>query len=237
MQARKLQLVFAYAALILMPWPSLRPFESSLAYGDLCMIVAAILNFDRSLRLQSFQLPLLLSCPFIVASQVFDADGTPAAVAQACYIFGFVLPFGWVAFASLPVHRVVGVYLSAQGLSSLIAITQTFGLMGTIGKSRVWGTEDAMRAAGLNVSCSALCMSLTSLYCLLLYLRGHLSRVILMALITIGLIATMAKSTIFAIPAFLFYLYWEPHRKRVPLPRHQPAPSVGASRAGFSHRG
>ena len=36
-----------------------------------------------------------------------------------------------------------------------------------------------------------------------------------MVLLTIGLIATMAKSTIFALPAFLFYLYWEPHRKRV----------------------
>ena len=163
MQARKLQLCFAYAALILIPWPCLRPFESSLAYGDICLLAAALLNFDRSMRLQSFQLPLLMSCPFIVASQIFDADGTPAAVAQACYIFGFVLPFGWVAFASLPVHRVVGVFLTAQGLSSLIAITQTFGLVDTIGKSRVWGTEDAMRAAGLSVSCSALCMNLTSL--------------------------------------------------------------------------
>lgn len=207
--------ICAYLALAFLCWPCFRPFEASLTFGDLLMVIAALLNVQNVGKLKPYQLLLLLAVPTTLLTQVFDPDGSPEAIIQAAYIFGFVLPFGWLAFAGLPVHRIVTVLLLAEGVSSMVALGQTFGYLDAFGKGRVWNTLDAYRAAGFNTSCSGLCMNLTSLFCLLLYLRDQRLRVVLLCLLLIGISATMAKSSTFAIPAIAFYLYWEPHRWKV----------------------
>ncbi len=215
MQTRTLHSIFAYLALIFLSWPCFRPFEASLTYGDMFLGLAALMNVQHMSKIRPYQVLLLLALPTLMVSQVFDPDGSPEAIIQAAYIFGFVLPFGWLAFAGLPVHRIVSVLLLAEGISSMVALGQTFGYLDAFGKARVWNTLDAYRAAGFNTSCSGLCMNLTSLFCLLLYLRDQRLRVVLLSLLLIGISATMAKSSTFAVPAIAFYLYWEPHRWKV----------------------
>lgn len=215
MQTRKLHQICAYLALIFICWPCFRPIEASLSFGDVFLLLAATMNLQHFGKLKPFHVLLLASVPTIILTQVFDPDGSPEAVIQAAYIFGFVLPFGWIAFVGIPVHRVVTVLLMSEGVSSLVALGQTFGFLEAFGRARVWGTMDAYRAAGFNTSCSGLCMNLTSMFCLLLYVREQRIRVVMLSLLLIGLVATMAKSTIFAIPAIMFYLYWEPNRWKV----------------------
>lgn len=212
MQTRTLHQFFAYLGLAFLCWPCLRPFEASLSFGDIFMLIAAVLNSHQFGRLKPFQVLLAFSVPTILATQVFDPDATPEAILQAAYLFGFVLPFGCVAFIGLPVHRVVTTVIAAQGFSSLVALGQSMGYVEAIGKSKIWNTLDAYRASGLNTSCSALCMNLTSLFCLLLYLKDQRLRVLGLLVLVIGIGATLAKSSVFAIPALLFYLYWEPSR-------------------------
>lgn len=215
MQARTLHSIFAYLALIFLSWPCFRPVDASITYGDIFLVLAAFLNLQHVGKLKPYQLLLLFSVPTMLVSLALDPDGSPEAIIQAAYIFGFVLPFGWVAFVGLPVHRIVAVLLMAEGISAVVALGQTFGYLEAFGKARVWNTLDSYRAAGFNTSCSGLCMNLTSLFCLLLYLRDQRMRVILLGLLLIGISATMAKSSTFAVPAIAFYLYWEPNRWKV----------------------
>lgn len=215
MDVRRLQTLMAYGALIFVPWPCFRPFEVSLTFGDIFLIAAVLLNVDQLFRMRPFQVPLLLSFPFMVISQVMDPDGGFVEILQSIYIFGFLLPFGHLAFTNLPPKRFLAVFLGAQALSCAVAVVQMLGLIGPIGQQLLWETREATRAAGLNISCSGLCMNVTSLFCLLQYLPSYRHRVTLLGTIGVGMVATLAKSTIFAIPALLFFLVCEPRRNRV----------------------
>ncbi len=215
MDVRRLQLLLAYGALIFVPWPSLRPFEFSLTFGDVFLIGAVLLNADQLFQLRPFQVPLLLSFPFVLISQVMDPDGGIVEIMQTIYIFGVLLPFGHLAFANMEPKTFLSVFLSAQGVSCSVAVLQMLGVVGPIGQQLLWETREATRAAGLNMSCSGLCMCLTSLFCLLPYLSSYRQRVFLLCIIGMGMLATLAKSTIFAIPALFFFLVWEPNRNRV----------------------
>ena len=215
MQPRRLQRLFAWAALLLLPWPALRPFDVALTYGDLVLIPAILLNLDRMRRIHGWQVPLLLALPLILVTQAIDADASMIEVGQAAYIFGIVLPFGWVAFADFrPRHLVFGVLIS-MGISSLVAGLQLAGVLDAVGRSSIWTVFGATRSAGLNISCSGLCMAISPLFALLLYIPSHRWRIGLLGVLLLGLVATLAKSAIFASLGLLFYLLREPNRRGI----------------------
>jgi len=215
MDSRRLQTVFAYSAIVLLTCPALRPLEYSITFGDLFLILAILLNIDLMLKLHPFQLPLIVATPFMIVSQVVDTDATLVEVAQCVYVYGLVLPFGWVAFARLRPRTLLVVFLVALACNSLVAVGQNMGYIGAIGRGRIWATRDTFRAAGLSITCSSLCMTLTPAFPLLLYVRSYRYRIFLMVAIALGIMATLAKSAIFAIPGLVYYLIREPNRRGV----------------------
>ncbi|MFP6764306.1 MAG: hypothetical protein VB858_11830 [Planctomycetaceae bacterium] len=215
MDSRRLQAAFAYSAVVLLTCPALRPLEYSITFGDLFLLMAILLNVDCALKVHSFQLPLIVATPFMIVSQVVDTDATLIEVAQCVYIYGVILPFGWVAFARLRPRTLLVVFLIALAGNALVAFGQNMGYIGAIGRGRIWATRDTFRAAGLSITCSSLCMTLTPAFPLLLYVKSYRYRIFLMVAISLGILATLAKSAIFAIPGLIFYLIHEPNRKGV----------------------
>lgn len=215
MQPRRLQAAFAYTALVLLTCPALRPLEYSVTFGDLFLLLAILLNSEAAFKIQPFQVLLLASTPFMILSQILDPDATIVEVAQCSYIYGVVLPFGWVAFAGLKPNRVITVFLGALAVNAFIAVGQNVGLIGALGQGRIWAARDTFRAAGLSITCSSLCMTLTPVFPLLLYLKSYRLRIMLLILLSLGILATLAKSSIFAIPGLVYYLYREPNRTGV----------------------
>lgn len=217
MQPRRIQGLFAWAALLLLPWPALRPFDVALTYGDLCLIPAILLNLDRMKRIYGWQLAMLLALPLIVISQATDADASIIEVGQSIYIFGIVLPFGWIAYADFrPRHLVMGLFAS-MGISSIVAGLQLAGLLDAVGRSSIWTVFGTTRAAGLSISCSGLCMAISPMFALLLYVPSHRWRIALVTLLLLGLVSTLAKSSIFAMAGLVFYLLREPNRRGIVL--------------------
>jgi hypothetical protein len=215
MQPNRLQQTFAYLALIFLPWPCFRPIDISLTYGDIFLVAAALLNANSFFQTRGFQIPFLMSLPFILITQVADAEASVIEAAQSLYIFGLVLPFGWVAFSTLPFHRVVTTLILSVSFSSLVAVAQNMGFVGEIGYQNVWATRDSYRGAGFSLSCSALCMTITPLFALLVYMPKFTLRLTCLLILLLGLFATLAKSAIFAVPAILYYLVTEPNRRGI----------------------
>lgn len=215
MEPRRLQAAFAYSAIVLLTCPALRPMEYSVTFGDLFLMMALLLNLDFALKIHSFQLPLLAATPFMIVSQIMDPDATLIEVAQCAYVYGVVLPFGWAAFAGLNPKKLVTVFLAAIFVNSAIAVAQNAGLVGAVGWGRIWATRDTWRAAGLSITCSSLCMTLTPVFPLLLYLSSYRMRIIALIVITLGILATLAKSSVFAVPGLIYYLIREPNRPGV----------------------
>ena len=215
METRRLQGAFACSAVVLLVCPALRPLEYSVTFGDLFLLMAILLNVDHALKIQPFQIPLLAATPFMILSQIMDPDATLVEIAQCVYVYGVVLPFGWVAFVGLRPKTVISVLLGTLVLNSLVAVGQNAGYIGAIGRGRIWATRDTFRAAGISITCSSLCMTLTPVYPLLLYLKSYRQRIIFLVIITLGILATLAKSSIFAVPGLLYYLYREPNRTGV----------------------
>lgn len=215
MQPRRLQRLFAWSALMLIPWPALRPFDVALTYGDLLLLPAILLNLDRLQRIHAWQIPMLLALPLILVSQATDADASIIEFGQAAYIFGIVLPFGWVAFADFRPRKLVMGVLISMGISSLVAGLQLAGLLDAVGRSSIWTVFGATRSAGLNISCSGLCMAISPLFALLMYVPSHRWRIGFLAVLLLGLVATLAKSSIFALAGLMFYLAREPNRRGI----------------------
>lgn len=215
MEPLQLRAAFAYLAIVLLACPALRPMEYSVTFGDLCLVMAILLNLETAFRIQPFQIPLLAAMPFMIASQMFDPDATVVEIAQCVYVYGIVLPFGWVAFSGLAPRKLISVFLCAIVANGLIAVAQNAGLIGAFGWARIWATRDTYRAAGFSLTCSSLCMTLTPVYPLLLYLRSYRYRIIVLVIITLGILATLAKSSVFALPGLIYYLIREPNRTGV----------------------
>lgn len=214
-QPRRLQMFFALMAALFLPWPTFRPIETSFTWGDVFLIPAILLNLDRALRIRAWQIPMLLALPFILISQIQDPDGTLIEVGQVLYIYGLIVPFGWVAFADLRPRLLCTVLLASACFSSLTAVAQFAGWIDVVGRQSIWEVQGAMRAAGCSLSCSSLCMTLSPLFPLLLYIPDYRLRMGIMVILLLGLTATMAKSTIFILPGLLFFLWKEPNRRGV----------------------
>ncbi len=216
MQARRLQQVFAFAALLMLPWPALRPAAQSITFGDLLLLPAILLNIDYVGKIRGWQIPLLASLPLIVLSQVADPDGSIIGVAQAVYIFGVVLPFGWVAFVNFRPRTLITGFLFSLSVSAIVGGLQLGGFVGQVGNQSIWALSGgAIRSAGLSISCSGLCLSLSPVFALLLYVPDYRKRMVFLLVLALGLLATLAKSTIFASVGLSYYLFKEPNRRGV----------------------
>lgn len=215
MQPRRIQRLFAWGALLLLPWPALRPFDVALTFGDLCLIPAILLNIDRLQRIHGWQIAMLLALPLVLFSQATDPDASIIEVGQAAYIFGIVIPFGWVAFADFRPRNLVMGFMVSMGISSLVAGLQLAGVLDAVGRSSIWTVFGATRSAGLNISCSGLCMAISPMFALLMYVPNHRWRIVLLLVLLLGLVATLAKSSIFALAGLLFYLTREPNRRGI----------------------
>jgi hypothetical protein len=216
MQTRRLQQFFAFAALLMLPWPALRPTAQSITFGDLLLLPAILLNIDQLGKLRGWQIPMLVSVPLILLSQVVDPDGSIVSVAQALYIFGIVLPFGWVAFVSFRPRTLVTGLLISLSISSIVGGLQLGGFVDQVGNQSIWALYGgAIRSAGLSISCSGLCLSLSPVFALLLYVPDYRKRMVFLLLLSVGLLATLAKSAIFVGAGLAYYLFKEPNRRGI----------------------
>ena len=216
MQTRRLQQVFAFAALLMLPWPALRPTAQSITFGDLLLLPAILLNIDHVGKIRGWQIPLLVSLPLILLSQVADPDGSIISVAQALYIFAVLLPFGWVAFVNFRPRTLIAGFLLSMSISAMVGGLQLGGFIGQVGNQSIWALSGgAIRSAGLSISCSGLCLSLSPAFALLLYVPDYRKRMVFLLLLVLGLMATLAKSAIFAGAGLTYYLIKEPNRRGV----------------------
>ncbi|MDA0281725.1 MAG: hypothetical protein O3B13_08850 [Planctomycetota bacterium] len=216
MQTRRLQQVFAFAALLMLPWPALRPMAQSITFGDLLLVPAILLNVDQLGKIRGWQVPLLLAVPFILISQVADPDGSIIDLLQVLYIFAVVLPFGWVAFVNFRPRTIATIILLSLSASAIVGGLQLAGVIGQVGSQSIWSLSGgATRAAGLNISCSGLCLSMSPLFALLLYVPDYRRRLGFLLLIAIGLLASLAKSAIFASVGLTYYFVREPNRRGI----------------------
>lgn len=215
MQGLTLQKTLAFAAIMAMPWAALRPLETSFSFGDILLIAAVVLNLGRMQRLYGWQILMLCSLPLILVSLIMDPEGSIVEVVQCLYIFGFVLPFGWVAFIGMRPRHLVTALLVAQSVSAAFAVAQLLGYVDQIGRQSIWMVYGATRSAGLGLSCSALCMSLSSMFPLLLYVKDHRLRLTIFSALCLGMFATLAKSIVLAVPGIVWYLFREPKRRGV----------------------
>lgn len=216
MQTRRLQKLFALAAILMLPWPALRPAAQSITFGDLLLLPAILLNVDQLGKIRGWQIPLLLSVPLILISQVVDPDGSIINIAQTLYIFAIVLPFGWVAFVSFRPRTLITAFLTSLSLSAIVGGLQLGGFVGQVGNQSIWALYGgAIRSAGLSISCSGLCLSLSPVFALLLYVPDYRKRMVFLLLLSVGLLATLAKSAIFAVAGLSYYLLREPNRRGI----------------------
>jgi hypothetical protein len=215
--ANSLQKFLATAALFLLPFPALN-FGISFTVADVFLVAAVLLNGHRLVQLQGFQIPFLLALPLFVLSTLFDPDGGMIQLIQVFYIWGFVLPFGWVAFVDLPIRRIAVVVLASAVTNSLIAIGQGAGYLPELGNQHVIEFSGGFsRAAGLCLKCNSLVMSLTPCLLLIPCLLKSSTRVGVMLVLILGLLMAVSKSIIFAVPGLLWCLWHEPRRRQFVL--------------------
>ena len=215
MHENGLQKFFAYAALFLLPFPALN-FGISFTVGDVFLLLAIALNGNELTRIHTFQIPFLLAVPFFLLSALMDADGGLISVAQIIYIWGVVLPFGWTAFTSLTLPRVAQVLLLSAAVNAVVAVGQSALILPMLNtqKTIVIGREIA-RAAGLSNACNSLVMGLTPCFLLLPYLRSPRLRVLFLLVLVAGLLASVSKSILLAIPGLCFYFWRDGEKKKI----------------------
>ena len=213
MHGQRLQKAFASAALLFLPYDALN-FDISVTYGDVLLIAAVALNVSELTRIHSFQIPILLALPFFLISGLLDPDGQLKTILQILYIWGFVLPFGWAAFTNLTTTRIAQIILLSAAISSALAIGQGMQLLPPIGHQEVIEHGSSFsRGAGLSLNCNSLVMGLTPTILLLPHLgRTSLRSAAFLVLIG-GMVASVSKSVLLAIPGILVFLWRDPKRK------------------------
>jgi len=213
--AVSLQVACAATALFLLPFPALN-FGVSFTFADVFLVTAVLLNATQLVRLQAFQVPFLMALPLFVISTLLDPDGGLIELVQVLYIWGFVVPFGWVAFTGLGIRRIVLIVLASAVTNAVVAVGQGAGYVPELGNQRIIDFGGGFsRAAGLSLKCNSLVMTLTP--CLMLIpclLRVRVRLAVLLLLIP-GLLAAVSKSVVFAVPGVLWYIWHEPRRRGV----------------------
>ncbi len=211
-----LQLFFAHVALFLLPLPALKYTSTSITLADFFLVPAIVMNLGYALRqIYAFQIPLLLAFPFFLLSHLMDPDGELITVFQICYVWGFLVPFGWCAFVNIPLRRIAYLLLAANVLSVSVAIGQFIGFVPDLPTQKVIQFRGSLRrAAGLMMQCNALTMSLTPCFLLLPYLPRVWPRIATCSMLFMGFMSTVSKSMILSFPGILFYFLWREPEKR-----------------------
>lgn len=213
-----LQSFFAQAALFCLPLPALKYTSTTLTLADLFLIPAVLMNLSHALqRLHAFQIPLLMAFPLILMSHVLDPDGQIASFFQVCYLWGFLVPFGWCAFVNVPLRRIAFLLLAANVVSSLVAIGQFMNYVPSLPTQNIVVFKGGLRrAAGLMLKCNSMSMALTPCFLLLPYLPRIWPRIATCLTLLLGFVATVSKSMILAVPGMLFYFLWrEPQKMKL----------------------
>jgi len=213
-----LQKTVAYTALFLLPLSALN-FGVSFTCADPFLILAVLLNAGEVVRIRAFQIPFLLAIPFFLVSSLLDPDCSLTAIVQTLYLWGFVMPFGWMAFTRLPKARIAQVLLASFALSSFVAVGQAFGCIPEIGHQVVvsFFGGSVNRAAGLSILCNELAAGLTSVLLLLPYIKTVAMRSGSLLSVLAGMLATMSKSNVLALPGLCYYFWQEPRKKHMLL--------------------
>ena len=114
-----MQMFCAQAALFFFLMPAIKPLGVSLTVADLFLIPAVFLNIGFALRLHFFQFLLLLALPLNLLSHMLDPGGELIPMLQMVYLWGFLVPFGWCAFVTVPKERLALLLLIGASLSSV----------------------------------------------------------------------------------------------------------------------
>jgi len=211
----ELQSACATIALFLLPFPALN-FGVSFTFADVFLVAAVLLNATQLVRLQAFQVPFLMALPLFVISTMLDPAGGLTELVQVLYIWGFVVPFGWVAFVGLGIRRIVVVVLASAVVNALVAIGQGAGYLPELGNQHIIQFSGGFsRAAGLSLKCNSLVMGLTPCLMLIPLLLRVRTRLVVLLLLIPGLLAAVSKSVVFAMPGVLWYIWHEPRRRGV----------------------
>jgi len=106
--------------------------------------------------------------------------------------------------------------LAVFGVNSLVAIGQTFGYIPEIGTQVVvdYFGGRIRRAAGLTILCNELAAGLTSAVVLLPYVARTVLRAPGLVSLLAGMLATMSKSNVLALPGLCYYFWREPRKKQ-----------------------
>ncbi len=210
-----LQVACATIALFLLPFPALN-FGISFTLADVFLVTAVLLNATQLVRLQAFQIPFLLALPLFVVSTLLDPDGGLIELVQVLYIWGFVVPFGWVAFVGLGIRRIVLIVLISAATNAVVAVGQGAGYLPELGNQHIIDFGGGFsRAAGLSLKCNSLVMSLTPCLMLIPFLLRLRTRLSMLLILIPGLLAAVSKSVVFALPGVLWYVWHEPRRRGV----------------------
>ncbi len=214
-QHSSLQSFCAQMALFLLPMPAIKMTVTTMTLADLFLIPAIVMNLGYVLkRVHGFQIPLLMAFPLFLLSHLLDADGELITVFQVCYLWGFLIPFGWCAFVNIPLRRIALLILAANVVSALFGLGQFIGFIPELPTQNVIHFRSSlMRAAGLTLKCNALAMSLTPCFLLLPYLPRVWPRIVVFLTLLLGFVSTVSKSIVLALPGVLFYFLWREPQK------------------------
>lgn len=212
-----LQSFCAQAALFLLPLPALKHPSTTLTLADLFLVPAIVLNLGYALRrLHGFQIPLLLAFPLFLLSHMLDPDGELIPLLQVCYLWGFVVPFGWCAFVNIPLRRIALLLLGGNALSAVVGAGQFMGIIPMLPTQYIIEfRSEFRRAAGLMLQCNSLAMALTPCFLLLSYLPRIWPRILVCLTLLAGFISTVSKSMVLAAPGMVFYFFREPQKGKL----------------------
>ena len=213
-----IQMFCAQAALFFLPMPAIKPLGISLTVADLFLVPAVLLNLRFALRLHFFQILLLLALPLNLLSHMLDPGGDLIPLLQMVYLWGFLVPFGWCAFVTVPKERLALLLLIGSSLSSVMAMGQFAGFLPVLPTQKVieLNVAGGLRAPGLVLQCNSLAMSLTPCFLLLPSIRRASLRVAFTLILFGGIASTVSKAIVLALPGFLFYFLWrEPEKRKV----------------------
>ena len=206
-------------ALFLLPFPTLN-FGVSFTFADAFLLVAMVLNLHEITKMQGFQVPFILAFPFFCLSAVLDPDSKMESMAQVVYIWGVIIPFGWIAFTNIHPRRIAEILLISAVINSLVASMQGAGIIGEVGRQKLIafdvGFNNAFnRGPGLSLNCNSLVMLMTPIFVLLPYVRSVRLRSLAFLICICGIGASMSKSTVMALPGILYWFWRDRDKKRI----------------------
>ena len=207
MASSSIQKRCAATALFLMPFSSLN-FGISITIGDVFLVIAAVLNFRRLASLPGPQIWFLLTAPLFILSAATDIDSTWTSIAQVFYVFAFLLPFGWCAFADLTSRAMAKILVLSGICTALMAAGQFAGVVPALPTQQLVEYFDGrlVRVSGLGNAVNELTQFLAPLIAILPLVRPKGLRTPALLVILAGVAAAMSKQAVFGVLGLAWYL-------------------------------